>query len=674
MAAKAGHVVDNAEVTERFLEDYERTIGDLMIECYYARLGELARPHGLGTHSEAAGYQKPTVDALQAMGCNDICMSKYWSRKSPNYAHQLAEVQLHYHDGIKNASSAAHVYGRPIVQAEAFTVIRKTDYDRALFELKDIGDRAFCAGLNRNVLHQYMCRPEEQGKPGYVWPGIGPEFDRHSTWWPMGSAWLTYLARCQHLLQAGRFIGDVCYLQGDWVPVYVPAKWAMDPPLPPGYDCDTINAEALINRAAPGEDGRLVLPDGPSYRYLVLWQGGRWQHPPRSLFGSEATDVEPPTYPKTGSGKPLALSAATLRKLRKLVEVGVTVIGPRPTRSPGLPDYLKGNTEVKTLTDVLWGKTSNTVGRRKVGKGRVIWGRSLAEVIQDDGLEPDLEIHESPATEALPPETLSGIPNPGTFDWIHRRIDGADVYFIANLRNASAAGRFTFRTKEKQSELWDAVTGEIRDAVAFEQTADGRTTVPLKLPPRGSIFVVFRKAILASQNGLAETNWPDLSPVMDINGPWTVRFDPKWGGPEAVVFEKLEDWSRRPEPGIKHYSGTATYSKTFDLPEALRKGKQRVYLNMGKVKNMAEVRLNGKALGVVWTAPWQVEITAAMRPTGNRLEIDVVNLRPNRLIGDAGLPPEKRLTKTNVTKFKKNSPLLESGLLGPVQLTISDKN
>ena len=674
MAARAGLIVDSAEVTEKFGEDYERTIGDLMIECYYGRLGELARAQGLGTHSEAAGFQKPGVDALRAMGCNDICMSEYWSRVSQDntYIHQLSDAQLRCHDGIKNASSAGHIYGRKIVQAEAFTVIRKgrwlpkgpavnrgTNYDRSFFEFKDIGDRAFCAGLNRNVLHQYMSQADERAKPGYVWPTIGCEFDRHSTLWPMGSAWLTYLARCQYLLQAGRFVGDVCYFQGDWAPVYVPAKWAMDPPLPAGYDCDTINSDAMITRATAGKDGRLLLPDGQSYRYLVLCQGGRWQNSAR--------------YPKTASGKPLALSPATLRKIKELVTAGVTVIGPRPVRPVGLTGYPESNAEIKKLTDSLWGKTSNAVGLRKVGKGRVIWGQSLAEVMDADGIAPDLEIEESPATKKLGKETLSGIPSPGTFDWIHRKIDGADVYFIANLRNAAADGLFTFRTEGKQPQLWDAVTGEIRDAAAFKQTTDGRMAVPLDLPPRGSIFVVFRKTIGASQNGLAETNWPDLSPAMDIRGSWTVRFDPKWSGPESVVFDKLEDWSKRDEPGIKFYSGTATYHKTFDLPEALRKGTQRVYLSLGKVECMAEIRLNGEKLGVVWTAPWQVDITQAIKPTGNKLEIDVVNLWNNRVVGDIALSPEKRLTKTNVIYFKKDSPLLPSGLLGPVQLMAEAK-
>ena len=185
--------------------------------------------------------------------------------------------------------------------------------------------------------------------------------------------------------------------------------------------------------------------------------------------------------------------------------------------------------------------------------------------------------------------------------------------------------------------------------------------------------MVFRKTIPTSQDGSADTNWPTLSEMMEFKGPWTVKFDPQWGGPEAVVFEELEDWTKRPEPGITYYSGTATYQKAFDLPEAVRQGNRRVYLNLGKVKHLAEVRLNGKELGVVWTAPWQVELTAAMQPTGNRLEIDVVNLWPNRLIGDAALPPAQRFTVTNATAFKKESPLLPSGLLGPVSVMVEDR-
>ena len=223
-----------------------------------------------------------------------------------------------------------------------------------------------------------------------------------------------------------------------------------------------------------------------------------------------------------------------------------------------------------------------------------------------------------------------------------------------------------FRTGGKQPELWDAVTGSIRELPDWREE-NGRTVVPLTLAPRASCFVVFRTKAEAGRSTEAK-NFPELKPLAELADPWTVSFDPKWGGPESVVFEKLEDWTRRPEEGIRYYSGTATYRQTFDLPQTSRRPNTRVYLDLGRVQNLAAVRLNGKDLGVVWTAPWRVEITDAVKPTGNRLEIDVVNLWRNRLIGDAALPPEKRLTRTNVRKLKKDSPLLESGLLGPVTL------
>jgi len=262
----------------------------------------------------------------------------------------------------------------------------------------------------------------------------------------------------------------------------------------------------------------------------------------------------------------------------------------------------------------------------------------------------------------LPDFTSVGAP----LDFIHRRCSDADIYLVCNQQNRPARAECTFRAAGKQPEIWDPLTGERRDAVAYAITA-GRTTLPLEFAPYGSLFVAFRKAAKSSK-GPGRSNFEELKQVVRINGPWTVKFDPKWGGPESVEFQKLEDWTKRAEKGIKYYSGKATYLRIFDLPKASRNPAKRLYLDVGRVRNVAQVRLNGKDLGVIWTAPWLVEITQAVKPTGNALEIDVVNLWPNRLIGDANLPKDKRLTATNVKKFKANSPLLESGLLGPVTL------
>jgi len=668
LAARAGIIVDAPAITERFNEDYERTLGDLMVENYYGRLAELARCHGLGTHSEAAGFQKPCVDALRSLGVNDICMSEFWSRRSEtgdNYIHQLTEEQVRNHDGIKTAAAAAHTYGRRIVQAEAFTVIHSKEtypnWDRDLFAVKDIGDRAFCAGLNRVVMHGFVHQPEEESKPGYKWPGVGCEFDRHVTWAPFCGSWLTYLARCQCLLQAGRFAADACYFQGEWVPNFIPARWAMNPALPAGFDCDAINAEVLTDRARVDADGRLTLAGGMRYRYLVLNQGGRWRTLPSMMKW-----LGLPQEKEFERSDRLAISPATLAKIKKLVQHGMTLVGPPPARAIGLTDYPRSDAEVARMACTLWGANPPAAGEHKVGKGRVIWGKSLTETFRADGRVPDLAIMEDAASKALPPETLSGIPSPyGSFDWIHRTIGDTEVYFVANLRNAATAGEFTFRVTNKKAELWNPVTGEIR-ALPKSRQDRGGMTVPMRFAPRQSFFVVFQKRQTPKASRATEY-FPETVDVLELAGPWEVSFDPKWGGPAYVTFDNLDDWSKRPEPGIRYYSGKATYRKVFDYL-SLATRHSSLFLDLGTVKNIASVRLNGRDLGVAWCAPWRVNVTTAIKPKDNVLEIAVINLWPNRLIGDAALPPEKHFTKSNVTGFKPDMPLLPSGLLGPVIL------
>jgi hypothetical protein len=304
------------------------------------------------------------------------------------------------------------------------------------------------------------------------------------------------------------------------------------------------------------------------------------------------------------------------------------------------------------------------VRERKVGLGRIIAGRTPQELLTADRVPPDFEYR--------------GLAKDANLDFIHRTCDGTEIYFVSNQQNRSETADCIFRVSDKQPEIWDAVTGERREAttcyrndpVGSTVVPAGCTMVPMRFAPRQSWFFVFRKPRDGAQG--ARCNWLSFGAPAMLTGPWTVHFDQKWAGPESVVFENLGDWTKRSEAGIKYYSGKATYKKTFDLPDPLRPPGRRLCLDLGKVKNVAEVRLNGKDLGVVWTAPWHVEITTAVKPTGNALEIDVVNLWPNRLIGDAALPPEKRLTVTNVKKFHKDFPLYESGLLGPVTLKAAE--
>jgi hypothetical protein len=630
LPALAKKTVDSTDVTERFLWDYRRTLADLVAENYYGRLRDLSHQRGLGSHSESGGpYYTQFLDLLECEGANDIPMAEFWVGRYERDGKLFADWEVR---SVRQAASAAHIYGKPINQAEAFTDIID-DWIEDPYALKRIGDRAFCLGLTRNVLCFYVHQPRLDIKPGYQWSHVGAHFDRNITWWDKGQAWLRYLARCQHMLRQGLFVADLLYFSGE----EIPNTALTDEKILPGHDHDVINAPALLGRAKAW-DGRVVLPDGMSYGYLVLQEG--------------RTDKMTP---------------AVLRKIKELVFGGVTLVGQRPQQAPGLTDYPRCDAALKTLADELWGTADAPSGERRVGAGRVVWGKALADVLKTDGLTPDLEIR------GLPPE--------GKIDWIHRRDGATEIYFLSNQTERPTQVEAVFRVAGKTPECWDAVTGEIRPLGEFRAEA-GRTAVPMRLEPKQSFFVVFR-----SSQSSAGKNFPELRTIAEIDGAWEVRFDPKWGGPARTRFAKLVDWTARPEEGIRYYSGTATYRKTFN---ASVPAQGKIYLDLGTVKNVAEVRLNGRNLGVIWTAPWRVEVTGVLRARRNELEIEVVNLWPNRLIGDGRQPGQKRYTVTNVRTYDSVLPaghkaescpkcagrrkaglapeLLPSGLLGPVTL------
>jgi hypothetical protein len=370
------------------------------------------------------------------------------------------------------------------------------------------------------------------------------------------------------------------------------------------------------------KNGRIVLPDGMSYRVLVL---------PDDL--------------------PMQLPA--LEQVASLLNAGATVVGPRPTGMFGKP-LKPGDTEkFAALVKRLWCGADSNAAENRIGSGRLVWGKTAREVLNELGAPPDFE-HQ-------------GLSEAGTIDWIHRTMaDGAEIYFVASRWEKPESVTCSFRVSGKQPELWNPVTGERRDATAFRQE-NGRTLVPLEFDPCGSIFVIFRKAIGPKVNGTRASNYPTLKTQLDLAGGWDVSFDPKWGGPAKIRFDELTDWTKHTEDDIKFYSGTAIYRKTFTLP-VLPESSRQLILDLGEVREVAEVRVNGKDLGVVWTKPARVNITSVVKAGANELEVTVVNLWPNRLIGDASLPAEKRFTETNMRKFTSKSPLLPSGLLGPVRI------
>ena len=604
----AGQKIGQPEQVEGVRRDYFRTVADLIAVNHYARLGQLAKQNGLTSFAEPAGPNSGQLDLMQNCGGIDRAMGEYWvpSVHRPTPARRFL---------LRNAASANHLYGGPITPCEAFTSVGPF-WEESLFDMKNTADQAFCDGCNLPIIHNYSHSPSIQAKPGYVY-FAGTHYSRNVTWWEQTPAFNAYLGRCSFLLQQGLFVADALYYRGDAIGGGEPMK--TQPALPaPGYDHDNCNLDALLTRVSV-RNRRLVLPDGMSYRLLVL------------------PDASP-------------LAPEALEKIAALVDGGAAVVGPRPAGLAGFPVPAPARAKFDALVTRLWG---NEAPAKDLAKGgRIAANVQPAEVLRELGAPPDFE--------------YQGLSSEGELDWIHRSADGAEIYFVASRWDPREKITATFRVAGKQPELWDPVTGEMRDATAFRQEG-GRTMVPLEFNPRGSVFVVFRRPLASGASGAAASNYPEARTQAAVTGAWEVEFDPAWGGPARVTFDGLADWTKRPEPEIQHYSGTAVYHKDLRLA-AMPPAGERLLLNLGEVHEVASVRLNGKECGVAWTHPMRVDITRAVHAGENQLEVRVVNLWPNRIIGDDGLPPEKRFTETNMHKFSASTPLYPSGLIGPVTL------
>jgi len=637
----AGRLVDSRDASNRFLNDLRRTIGDLVAERHYAVFAELAGRHGMGIHCESGGPHGAPVDALLNLGLNAFPQMEFWAQSK---THRVRDEDRFF---VKEAASAAHIYGKTFVAAEGFTTIGPHWEESIWDNLKPSFDRAVCEGLNLLIWHTFTCSPRQIGKPGQEY-FAGTHFNPNITWWEQSPAFLSYINRTQFLAQQGHFVADVLYYYGDHVPNFVRLK-ASDPAgVLPGYDYDVCNEDVLLRRLSVNK-GRITLPDGMSYALLVL------------------PDLD-------------VISPAAIGKIRDLVGDGATVMGGKPQRSTGL----RGDDEVARISAELW-------GGQRTGKGRVIAGRTARQVLAADGLKPDFEFTAQPGAN---------------LDYIHRRTPEADIYFVSNQGDRPEVIDAIFRVTGKAPELWFPETGEIRRQAFFRATDDGRTTLPLPLQAYGSAFVVFRKPagehfISVAKDGrpAAVAVWIDgnraaslvdaepgqyrlthstgrsvtvtVPPAPEpriIAGPWNVRFAPGWGAPAAVLFESLASWTQHADGGVKYFSGTAAYEKEIEVAAELLRPHHALELDLGEVRELAEVILNGRNLGILWKPPRRVDMTGVVRPGKNRLEIRVTNLWPNRIIGDQFLPEPQRLTRTNIRKFTKESPLLPSGLLGPVVL------
>lgn len=614
LPALTGRVVTSAEVSDRFLWDFRRTIAELAAENHYGVMTELARRHGLGVYAEASGVSlEIPEDTLLNKSKVDIPMGEFWVRA-------LHPESMYWAD-VRGAASAAHVYGRPIVAAEAFT---GGGYESP-YTLKKTADPWFAQGVNRLVFHTSAHQPLDT-KPGNVM--VGTHLHRNITWAEQARPFTTYLARVSYMLQQGRFVADVAYLLDEGAPSTIPFWGAGLIPPPEGYDYDCLNADALVNRASAGPDGTLELPGGLRYRVLVL---------PQSRH----------------------MTLRVLRKIRELAAGGVTVLGPKPLSSPSLADYPEGDREVAALAEEIWGDLDGVSRtRRAYGKGNVFWGVPVEQVLRSLNIPRDLDYSK-----------------PLGFDlaWIHRRTGDAEIYFVASLADRPAEVEVRFRVQGKEAEVWRPDTGEVEPA-AYQITG-GHTVVPLHLEEREAVFVVFRRQARTDSRAISPGKRTVLAA---LEGPWEVSFPPGLGAPPEWKLPKLVSWTASQDEGIRYFSGTAAYRKTFRAPDSWRSSGRQIWLELGAVKDIAEVLVNGKPAAILWKPPYRVEVTGLLRTGENRLEVRVTNQWTNRILGDRRAKPDQRVLAApaggggGMLGSAGEPP--ESGLLGPVRLVAVAKD
>jgi hypothetical protein len=517
------------------------------------------------------------------------------------------------------ASSAAHIYGKTKVSAESFTCAGGP-YSRYPALMKQRADRFFTEGINNTLMHVYISQPYEDKAPGLN-AFFGNEFNRLNTWFYDMDIFLKYIKRCNMMLQQGKYVADVAYFISEDAPKMTGVQ---DPKLPFGYSFDYINGEVIKTRLTVKNE-KLVLPDGMSYSILVL--------------------------PQLKTIRP-----ELLLKIKELVMQGAVILGPKPVTSPSLQNYPAADKQVAALADELWGKIDGeNIKTNAVGKGMVISGMNMQEALDLIKIKPDLKITQS-----------------DSILFIHRDLNEGSVYFISNQKTKTVKIEPEFRIAGKVPELWDPVSGSRRSLNAYSQI-DDKTIVPLELAPMESAFIVFRKKTDSQTKPAVTINFPAPLKVFLINTPWLVQFDNKLRGPVApVVFKTLTDWSVNLNDSIRFYSGPALYNNTFQWKK-IKKGEQ-VFLNLGMVNVIAKVKINGVELGGVWTAPYKIDVTAALKKGKNEIEIKVVNTWVNRLIGDSGLPAAERKTWTIYNSYNTKSKLQASGLLGPVSLETVNLN
>lgn len=653
----AGIPIESAEVSEKVLYDVRKTIADLVADNFYGTVAQIAKENNVKLSSENVA---PTMmsDALLHYKYVDYPGGEFWL-KSPTHDKPFDMV---------DAISGGHIYGKDIIQAESFTALRM-DWDEHPGNLKTLADRNYALGINRLFYHVFVHNPWTDRKPGMTLDDIGTFFQRDQTWWKPGKAWFDYCQRVQFQLQKGKPVIDLAVFIGEDFPSrsFVPdrlvpfipnvfgkerlesekirlenegqptakmpkevtysknitdlSQWVN--PLN-GYQYDSFNADVLINRAKV-ENGKITFGGGIEYGALLF-----------------------PGSHKMAPNKMISLASA--EKILELIQQGGTVfVDEKPDLQPGMQSEANQK-KWQNVIDEIWNNSNASTW--KIGKGTVVKLPYLGNDFAEIGITQDVYF---PNLNRADLETIA---------WTHRKSENEDVYFLSNQKEEKRSFEASFRIDGKIPVWYNPVTDKTT-ILSNWKVENERTIVSINLEANESGFVIFKektKEVLAkgNQKGI------EFESVQTLDENWELQFDSEYKGPKDVLkINKLFDWSTSTNDQIKYYSGTAIYKKEF-----IWKGKtnDRIGLDLGTIANIAEIRINGKDCGTIWTFPYKADISGALKKGKNTIEIKITNTWANRLIGDEKLPKEQRLTWTTAPFRLQEGILLKAGLLGPVTI------
>jgi hypothetical protein len=590
-----GRVVQSAEASEKFLWDFRKTIGELIVESHYEVIGDELHKRGMKRYTESHENGRIYLaDGMDVKRKADVPMSAMWT---PGSLAGGADEEVRSEADIREAASVAHIYGQNLVAAESMTSIQNA-FSWHPEKLKRTADLEMASGLNRFVIHTSVHQPLDDKKPGFSLGPFGQYFTRQETWAEPAKAWMSYLGRSCYLLQQGKPVVDVLYYYGE--NYNITSAFADKLPTIVGYAFDFVNA-SVVKDVLRVDGGNIVAPSGQTYRVLVLDETAK------------------------------TMTLPVLMKLGELVKAGMKVIGAKPEGSPSQTDNVA---EFTTLANQIWSNPNVST-------------KPVETVLSEMGIQKDVDI--------------TG--NKANILYVHRKSD-SDIYWLNSRSENPNEATVSFRVTGKEPMLWNPITGKT-EKVSY-QIKDGRTIIPLQFDPWDTYFIVFNDKATATTYTKPATKKTD---VLTISRPWTVRFQEGRGAPQQATFASLNSLTDNTDAGIKYFSGTASYQNTFSLPSVAKNS--RYELDLGEVKNVAEVLVNGQNVGIVWKKPFTIDVTSALKSGANTVEVKVTNLWVNRLIGDAQPGVTQKVTFTTMPFYKADAPLLPSGLMGPVRVMIT---